>query len=251
MKPIKLYPLQGNKSYIFSDGCKLANDSCILADFISKQKENILSSRNDERELSFVVCAGVGDGALLCDGASAHFFFILEANDAAFICGGKKNVAIDIADESCFNSIKVKNGDYFTVPAGTVYSVGKGISYVEVYSKSTSVHIINSNAELKNISFSSDMPLLKKPAMKNERDGFSVKVLSALESFTVAQITVVGTYQNSIGSSFRFIFCLDGAGEFKHSEGKFDLRAGDCYLLPATMGDFSIKGGVDFLIFNR
>ncbi len=251
MKPIKLYPLQGNKSYIFSDGCKLANDSCILADFINKQKENVLSSRNDVRELSFVVCAGVGDGTLFCDSASAHFFFILEANDGSFICGGKKNVVIDIADESCFNSIKVKNGDYFTVPVGAVYSMGKGVSYVEVYSKNTLVHRIHSNAELKDLSSSSDMPLLKKPAMKNERDGFSVKVLSALESFTVAQITVVGTYQNSIGSSYRFLFCLDGGAEFKHGEGKFNLRAGDCYLLPAAMGDFSIKGGVDFLIFNR
>ncbi len=251
MKPIKLYPLQGNKSYIFSDGCKLADEACILADYINKQKENILSARTDARDIKFVVCAGVGDGVLLCDTASAHFFFILEANGGEMICGAKKNIPVDVNDASSFNSIKVKNGDYFTVPAGSVYSVGKGISYVEVYSKNTSLHRIHSNEELNGFSTPSDIPLLKKPPMKNERDGFSVKILSALESFTAAQITVVGTYQNSIGSSFRFIFCLDGGAELIHREGKLKIKAGDCYLLPAGMGDFTIKGGIDFLVFNR
>ncbi len=251
MKPIKLYPLQANKTYIFSQGCKLADDDCILADFIKKQKENILSSRSDVRELSFTVCAGVGDGTLLCDSVCSHFFFVLEANDAEFICGGKKNVKLDINDLATFNTLKVKNGDYFTVPAGTVYSVGKGISYVEVYSNNSSLHRISCNAELVDISFTTSTPLLKKPAIKNDREGFSVKVLAALESFTVAQITVVGTYQNSIGSSYRFMFCLDGAAELKYGEGKVRLKSGDCYLLPANMGDFTISGGIDFLIFNR
>lgn len=251
MKPIKLYPLQANKSYILSDGCKIASDSCILADFIKKQKENLLSTRNDDRELSFVVGAGIGDGALLCDSASAHFFFVLEANGGELICGGKKNISVNINDDTSFNSIKVKNGDYFTIPAGTVYSVGKGISYVEVYAKKSSVHIINSNSELEGLSSATNIPLLKKPALKNEQDGFSVKVLSAIESFTVAQVTVVGTYRNTVASAYRFIFCLDGGAEFKCSEGKVDLRAGDCYLLPAGMGDFSINGGVDILVFNR
>ena len=250
MKPIKLYPLQGNKSYIFSDGCKLANESGILADFIKKQKENLLSTRNNDRELSFVVCAGVGDGVMLCDGASSHFFFVLEANGGELVCGGRKNVCVDINDVNTLNSVKVKNGDYFNVPAGTLYSVGKGISYVEVYSKSSKLHRIHTSDDLDGF-VSSDVPLLKKPALKNELDGFSVKILSALESFTVAQITVVGAYHNSVGSSYRFIFCLDGGAELKCADAKIDLRAGDCYLLPAGMGDFSVKGGVDLLVFNR
>ena len=250
MKPIKLYPLQGNKSYIFSDGCKLANEGGVLADYLKKQKDNLLSMRNDNREISFVVCAGVGDDVLLCDTASAHFFFILEANGGELVCGAKKNVTVNVDDRSTFNSIKVKNGDYFTVPKGTVYSVGKGISYVEVYSKNASLHRIQSSSELDGVT-SADIPLLKKPALKNERDGFSVKVLSADVSFTASQITVVGAYQNTISSSYRFIFCLDGGAELKTLDGKIDLRAGDCYLLPAGMGDFTVKGGVDLLVFNR
>ncbi len=251
MKPIKLYPLQGNKSYIFSDGCKLANEDTVLADFLAKQKGNLLSTRSDLRSVPFVVCAGVGDGVLLCDTASSHLFFVLEANDGYFTCGAKKNVAFDVSDAATFNTLKLKNGDYFTVPAGTVYSVGKGVSYVEVYSKNTDLHRINNNGDLEGMEAPYDIPLLKKPAMKNDADGYSVKVLSATESFTAAQITVVGSYQNSIGSAFRFIFCLDGGAKLICSDGKIDLRAGDCYLLPAGMGDYTVKGGVDLLVFSR
>ncbi len=256
--PVKIFPFNADKSYILSDGAKLADGSGTLGSLIAKTKENIVCAYSDKRTLPFIVTAGIGKGNVFADKGSTRFFFVLEAKEnARFGCGLtteaiKALSAGEKLPQNPYSEIKVKNGDFITVPKNTPYFASEGVSFIEVYSTSCNLHIIENTDALAEFSFAKSVPLLKKPAFHNERDGFSVRLMCTCESFTAAQINIVGEYKNSVrDSSFMFLFCLDGAAELAYSGEKRDIKAGDCLFFPAGMGDFSIKGGIETVTFTK
>lgn len=258
IRPVKLYPFNAGKSYLLSRGCKADDVDVTFESYAKKCKTNPISTNSASNELPFIVCAGVGNGDVFVDKCSTRFFFVLEAKADANIVSGlstdacKALIRGDALPEQCYSSISVKNGDYITVPKNTPFSIGKDISYVEVYSIKNELHIIDTDDDLKALCVPEKAaPMLKKPAFHNEHDGFSVKLMCTCESFTAAQISIVGEYRNSVAGSFKFLFCLDGGAEMKTFDDKIKLKAGDCYFLPAGMGDFSISGGIEMLIFNK
>ena len=252
MELIKIYPFNGDKTYLLSEASRLSDENCTLGDHILKQKDNLISSRSNSKDIPFVVAASLGNGNLYIDRIATRFIFILEANDGELILGTPDVKKADVNKRLTFSSFKVKNGDYFTIPKGTVFSVGERISYIEVYPKTNNLNLIDTNEALNEFSLPEFAPLLKKPAIKNENEGFSVKIMSTCESYTVAQITVVGKYSNSIGSgSFKFFFCLDGVGEIEYNGKTRKISASDCIFAPSGFGDFTISGGMEILVFSK
>ncbi len=75
-----------------------------------------------------------------CSGKN-EFWYVVQADEDAYLyIGFKSNVekkdylqALKDGDvESLLNKIKVKNGDSFNIPAGTVHSIGKGVLLTEI-----------------------------------------------------------------------------------------------------------------------
>ncbi len=47
-----------------------------------------------------------------------------------------------------------------------------------------------------------------------------------------------------------FIFtCVDGQGQINYSEGRQNLNRGDSILIPAYMGDYTLRGNMNLLKF--
>lgn len=254
MKPIKLYPFNADKSYFLSYGSKIADSDKTLDKFIKEAPANIINARSDKRELPFYVCAGVGNGAVYVDCASTRFFFILEAPQTSSVINGLSTAyekAIKRGEsrpDGIYNQYSVKSGDSFAVSAGTPFMLGVGISYIEVYSSSGKLMPFDPDSSCRTVA----APLLKKPPFHNSENGFSVEVLCTCSAFTAAKIGVVGEYKNKITpSSFEFIFGLEGSATLKTADDERKIGAGDCLLLPADMGEFSLTGGIEMIIVTR
>lgn len=257
LKPIKLFPFNADKTYLFSNGSILAEEGKTLEKFIKEEKTSPLSSKYDDRELPFIVSATVGSDGRFIDNGSDRFYFVLESDGGKVINGFSTDGANKISsgcsiDDSSFNSYQVKNGDFLNVGVSTPYSIGKGVSCIEVYSKNSSLSVFDFEKTSSYANRLKSTPHLKKPAFHSQHEGFSVRVMSATSSFTVAQISVAGEYSNKISAvNFAYLFILDGACEFKFTDGKLKMKAGDSYLLPSGMGDYSISGPVEMLYFTK
>jgi len=71
---------------------------------------------------------------------SEHWHVIKAEVDSELICGLNRDITLEefkqkIADETILevcNRVKVKKGDYFYIPGGTLHAVGKGILIAEI-----------------------------------------------------------------------------------------------------------------------
>ena len=182
-----------------------------------------------------------------------EMWYILDAEkDAKLYYGFKNNVskeefvnAINNGSlEEILNAVKVKKGDCFYIPAGTIHAIGSGILIAEIQQNSNTTYRVydynrtdkDGNKRPLHIEKAIDVTNLTTPP---ENKMLDKETLCKCDYFTVKKRSVnnsLTSYANE--ESFLSILCLDGEIEFLN----LTLKKGECAFIPANMGEFEIKG---------
>lgn len=160
------------------------------------------------------------------------------------------------------NRVKVKKGDLFFIPSGTIHAICKGILLAEVQQNSNVTYRVYDYGRLQNgkprelhIAKAFDvinlkaMPCSGEPMGKPEKkDGFTKTLLSKCELFTMTKLEIEERATVTADeSSFVSLVALDGNGVINYGDNCITLYKGESVFIPAGFGEVEILGAVTVL----
>lgn len=144
-------------------------------------------------------------------------------------------------------SYRVKKGDVFFIPAGTIHAIGAGIVIAEIQQNSTLTYRVydygrrdaDGNMRPLHIEQALDVTSLKPPAKAYDFGGH----LGRCRYFVVDKIDIDSLYFASAPqNSFVHLLILDGEGTLSDHCSQISFRKGDSLFICAGTGSFSIRG---------
>ena len=194
--------------------------------------------------------------------------------NAKLLIGLKENVtkedlkkAIDNKEniEDMFNYFDIKKGDAFYIPSGCIHAILGNVIIAEIQTpsdvtyrlydwnrvdkngKSRELHIEDSFNVIKNINAFS---LKSSKNNKIKTNTLEINTVFTNDYFTTEEYIISGDYTSKTNEeSFEIIIVLEGDGTIESSVNSIDLKIGKTVLVPASLGDYTIKSskGMKFL----
>jgi mannose-6-phosphate isomerase len=164
------------------------------------------------------------------------------------------------AVEQCIQRVPIAGGDFVYIPAGTVHATMAGMLLCEVQQSSNTTYRlwdwnrqparplhIDEACAVTNFAAAAQKPLVTKtntlaPAQWHE--------LVSNEFFTVstAQWPAGRAHTVELANAHGLILCIPAGGGRLVMNGKtYDLQLGECWFLPAGLGEFELEPGPDGL----
>lgn len=155
------------------------------------------------------------------------------------------------------NKVPVKKGDLFFIPSGTVHAICEGILLAEIQQSSNKTYRIYDydRGRETHVEKALDVSRREKPentgkpmGEKESFDGYCSTLLTACEYFTSTDIEVSRQYtDNAQDSSFVSLLILDGEGVVESCGETLPVKKGNSVFLPASSGEYTVKGKLDMI----
>ena len=198
-----------------------------------------------------------------------EMWYILDARpDAKIIYGLKEGISRADMESAIANGqimstlqeVPVKAGDAFYIPAGTVHALCSGVVVAEIQQNSDTTYRLHDydrpglDGKLRELHIEDSLNVIAYEGAGAQR--MSTEGTQAGEWLTIASSpyflvekgVVNGTQRLSTSSdSFVILVVADGEGRLKCAAGDQTLIAGECYLLPATLGEYELSGEMTVL----
>ncbi len=159
--------------------------------------------------------------------------------------------------------VKVRKGDVFFVPPGTVHAIGKGIVIAEIQESSDITYRLydynrtdkRGNKRELHIDKALDVLDYKKKTEPKRplrvlkyANGCAIEKLAGCQYFEVHRKLINGEYSiQSDGLSFRVLLCTEGRSTMKYCDDRLEIKKGDCIFVPANSCEVSFLGKTEFL----
>lgn len=154
------------------------------------------------------------------------------------------------------NKVKVKKGDVFFIPAGTVHAIGAGILICEIQQNSNTTYRVydygrrdkNGNTRPLHIEKALEVSSLDcSPALPDVGDGCDA-LLSKCEYFSVRRKRIDGEGEIVADKrSFVSLIVTEGEGALKYDGGEMKIVKGDSIFVPAQDKSFKIEGRCELI----
>lgn len=198
-----------------------------------------------------------------------EMWYILDAKPGAKIIYGLKDgvsreqLAAAIEENrimDCLNEITVEAGDSFYIPSGTVHALGAGVLVAEIQQNSDSTYRLYDYDRLgldgkpRDLHIDDSLNVIAYEGsgatyMKTELPAAHQWLTLARSPFFVTekgQVDGDWGLQTTPDSFIIHIIC-DGTGSIRWADGELPVKPGECYLLPANLGDYSLTGSMTVL----
>ncbi|MFC5701957.1 type I phosphomannose isomerase catalytic subunit [Cohnella faecalis] len=198
-----------------------------------------------------------------------EMWYVLAAKpDAKIIYGLKPGVdreslASAIAEGRIMDSLQevpVVAGDTFYIPAGTVHALCAGVVVAEIQQNSDTTYRLYDydrpglDGKPRELHIEDSLNVIAyegSGATRMKTDGAkSGEWLTLAESpyFVTDKGIVNGAWELSTSpASFDVLIIGDGEGSIGYANGSVHARAGDCFLIPANLGSYSLEGSMTVL----
>lgn len=203
------------------------------------------------------------------NGKTEMWYVVDAEEDASLIYGFAHSVTSEMLQKSILEGtldkhlqkVKVKKGDVYYVPAGTVHGIGAGTLIAEVQESSNVTYRvydynrIDKNGEKRSLNFNKAIEVMdmsvapdvsQKPRLVHYYPGCSREVLCRCRYFETERIQVRTAFSFSVlEQSFQVLLCLEGEGQIETANPlKRPVRfsKGDCLFLPANLGRCFVIG---------
>lgn len=156
--------------------------------------------------------------------------------------------------------VSVKAGDTFYIPAGTVHALCAGVVVAEIQQNSdTTYRLYDYNrpgldGKMRELHVEDSLNVItydESGATRMSTEGAKAGEWLTLASspyFVTDKGIVSGEWaQQTNGDSFVIVIVCEGAGSIEYGSGVVDARAGDCFLIPANLGRYSLNGEMTVL----
>lgn len=198
-----------------------------------------------------------------------EMWYVLDAKpDAKIIYGLKPGVDHEALAESIeegqimdrLQEVSVKAGDTFYIPAGTVHALCSGVLVAEIQQNSdTTYRLYDYNrpgldGKPRELHIEDSLNVIAyegagatRMATDNVHPGEWLTLASS-PYFVTDKGVVSGEWSlETEADSFVILIVCEGSGSIGWANGVVDAKSGDCFLLPANLGDYSLEGNMTVL----
>lgn len=187
-----------------------------------------------------------------------EMWYVAEADKNAGIYLGFKN---DVTKEeyeaaindgtlcSLLNFVKVKKGDCYFIPAGTIHAIGAGCLICEIQENSNLTYRVFDYKRKDKNGNERELHIDKALTVTNLHQFRPISsdppILAKCEYFTVSKLILndTATYRTDT-ESFHSLTCIAGNGEI---DGK-TISRGDTFFIPANYGEYTLSGNAELLL---
>lgn len=165
----------------------------------------------------------------------------------------------NMIDEGNWNKllrrVKIKPGDFFYIPAGTVHAIGSGTMILETQQTSDITYRLydydrlqNGNKRELHIEKSIDVTTIphednKSDIKKEKTDDNVIEKLVETEYFSVYKLDINSSLEMNQDNPFMIMSVLKGKGNI---DG-IDIKKGDHFIIPAGYGEFNLNGDMEII----
>lgn len=163
--------------------------------------------------------------------------------------------------EGLLRRIKIKPGDFYYVPSGTLHALCKGALVLETQQNSDATYRVydydrvDSNGSPRELHFAKAVNAATVPHVDRyidesteSRKGITIKTFVQGEYFSVYKWDINGEAEMAQDESFLICSVIEGSGLLMDEDKTCPLKKGDHFILPAQMPDFTIKGTCTLIV---
>lgn len=241
---------------------KLMGD-CIFDRY--KEFPLLLKIISAEKKLSIQVHPGEKDILDSKESPKKEAWYVMEAKVGSYIILGSKikdktalrKVIDNGIVEDYLYKVPVKKGDVFYIDSGMIHAIGKGVTLIEIQQNSDTTYRLYDYDRGRKLDLEKGMNCVKLDIKPNKKSGLKVQLKNCnktycflSEAFAMEKYEVYYFLKEKSDKERFFIFtCVDGQGQINYSEGRQNLNRGDSILIPAYMGDYTLRGNMNLLKF--
>ncbi len=158
--------------------------------------------------------------------------------------------------------VKVKAGDSYFIPAGTVHAIGSGILIAEIQQSSdTTFRLydwgrVGKDGKPRTLHIERALDVInyrakqkKQKLLTHTTDEWQTTFLATSPYFVTEKINLNGIYHiKSNGEHFYILIATQGTAELKFNDKLINFSAGETVLIPASIDITSLKGEIEFLM---
>ena len=198
------------------------------------------------------------------DYGKTEAWYVIDAKPGASLIVGTKNCTKEEFEEAIknnnvekyLNKIEVKKGDCFLINSGLVHAICEGVIIAEIqqnsdvtyrvydYGRPREIHVdkaldvINFDLQCENLSDKEEV----------QYEGYSKSILCKSQYFGIEKISIDNEYiDKSNEDNFDMYTCVEGEGVIEGKDFLENIKMGDSFLIPATLGNYKIKGKIKVL----
>lgn len=196
-------------------------------------------------------------------------WYILDAKENAEIIHGvnvqskqKLNELIDNKEfDKLFKTVKVKPGDFYYVPAGTVHAIGAGIMILETQQSSDTTYRIydynrkdkNGNTRKLHLEQSKDVINIsnKNPntnPVEEERKDYKFTQLVSNEFFTVEKWEINNSLEYEKRHDYCLVSVIGGQGILEIDDESFEIKKGNHFILTTKDNYIKFNSNVNIIV---
>lgn len=202
------------------------------------------------------------------DPGKTEMWYIAEAEEGARLIYGLRDgmTASDFrraVEEgkigSAMRELPVRRGETYFIPSGMLHAIGAGIVIAEIQQNSDLTYRVydyerrGADGKLRELHVAKALDVVR-PFTEKEVDairfsrGKSEDTLAACPYFRVKRIKAGEKHLTVTDESFMHLLCTAGEGTLIYKKERIPVKQGDSFLLPASLGDFFLEGGAEFLL---
>ncbi|MCH1627838.1 mannose-6-phosphate isomerase, class I [Fredinandcohnia sp. SECRCQ15] len=157
--------------------------------------------------------------------------------------------------------VKVKPGDFFYVPSGTIHALCSGVLILETQQSSDTTYRVydydrvDQNGQKRELHIEKSIDVTTVPhrdfpvtPQTETIQGAAITTFIKEEYFSVYKWNVTTSTTFEQDKPFLIGSVLKGAGEIITEEGSFPIKKGTHFILPSGLGSFEIKGEVELIV---
>lgn len=195
-------------------------------------------------------------------------WYILSAEDDAEIVYGhhaetkeelEEKIAAGEWDE-LLHSEKVKAGDFFYLPSGTIHAIGSGIMILETQQSSDTTYRLydydrrDDDGNLRDLHIEKSIDVTTVPhkdyeglAEKTVAEDGVIEKLVASEFFSVYQWIVDGLVDFKAEGPYTLVSVIQGDGKLILGEDNYSIKKGDHFILPHGITEWQLDGQMELI----
>lgn len=196
-------------------------------------------------------------------------WYIMDCKEDAYIIFGhnaktKEELMKQIEDgkwEELLRKVKIKPGDFFYVPSGTIHALCEGTLVLETQQSSDTTYRVydynrrDATGNLRELHLEKAIDVTIVP----HRDQLNVPTVKKCENvtittyvdsdfFSVCKWDVSGKTSFSFDDCYLLLSVIKGEGSLHHNGEKYDLKKGTHLIIPFGFGSFELEGNCELIV---
>ena len=160
--------------------------------------------------------------------------------------------------------VKVKKGDFFYVPSGTIHAIGKGIVILEIQQSSDITYRVydydrkDDTGNPRDLHIESAIEVTNFPhtheqyeKIEERIEGLASTKLIQEEYFTVYHWELNGEVSTPLVPDYLLVSVIHGEGEIIVNDQVYPIKKGDHFIIPATIEEYKITGKMELVVAHE